>query len=59
MRHPQAPKERPWFWTIIARVPQHPRDRGAYAASHEDATAAFKAAWERNPEVRETYFRAR
>jgi hypothetical protein len=35
------------FWTITARVPQYPHDRG-YAASREAAIADFKAAWERD-----------
>jgi hypothetical protein len=39
-----ASRETPWFWTITARVPQCPYDRG-YAATREEAMAAFKAAW--------------
>jgi hypothetical protein len=35
---------RPWFWTITERALQRPTDLG-YAASCEEAMAAFKQAW--------------
>ena len=44
MLHPQAPKGEPWFWTITARWPNAMHDRG-YAATREEAMAAFKARW--------------
>ena len=41
-----ASRDTPWFWSITARLPQYPHDRG-YAATREQAMADFKAAWER------------
>ena len=45
MRHPQAPEDQPWFWTITAREqPRSVYNRG-YAASREQAMRYFKARW--------------
>ena len=41
---PQAPKDRPYFWTITAVRAQLPTERG-YTATREEAMAAFKSAW--------------
>ena len=43
MRHPQAPEDQPWYWTITAREqPPSVYSRG-YAASREQAMRYFKA----------------
>jgi len=40
-----ASRDTPWFWTITARIPQAPTDRG-YAVTREEAMSAFRAAWD-------------
>jgi hypothetical protein len=42
MRHPQAPKDQPCFWTIVEGIPPSIHNRG-YAGSREQVMAAFKA----------------
>jgi hypothetical protein len=45
VRHPQAPKEAPWFWAIVAQDRKRSlADRG-YAASREQAIAQFRTQW--------------
>ena len=44
-----TPPGRPWFWTITERDLQRPTDLG-YAATCDDALAAFKQAWHSQPD---------
>jgi hypothetical protein len=43
MRHPQAPEEQPWLWTITAREQMPSVYNRGYAASREQAMRYFKA----------------
>jgi hypothetical protein len=43
MRHPQAPKEQPWFWTITAlEQPPSVYNRG-YCETRQQAMSDFRA----------------
>src|SRR5262245_25779202 len=45
MLHPQTPKDRPWFWTIVAReIPPSIHNRG-YSTTREQVMADFKKQW--------------
>ena len=43
-RAANAPKDQPWFWIGTERGARMPTDRG-YAATREDAMAAFRRVW--------------
>ena len=45
MLRPQAPKDQPWFWTIVAREAKPSIYNKGYAVSREQAMAHFKARW--------------
>jgi hypothetical protein len=45
MRHPQAPKDGPWFWTITAREITASIHNSGYSLTREQAMADFKARW--------------
>jgi hypothetical protein len=43
MLHPQAPPERPWFWTITDPYLKPSLDNLGYSETRESAMADFKA----------------
>jgi hypothetical protein len=42
---PQATKDQPWFWTIMAHEIPPSADNRGYAATREQPMADFKARW--------------
>ncbi len=48
VRAGNSPKGQPWFWTVTERAMRLPADRG-YAATREEAMAAFRRAWLARP----------
>ena len=45
MLHPQAPRDRPWFWNITApEISPSVHNRG-YSTTREQAMTDFKARW--------------
>jgi hypothetical protein len=42
-----APRESPWFWTLVYGYHRDRTPTDGYAATREDAMAAFKKSWER------------
>lgn len=43
MRHPQAPKDQPWFWTLVDGI--KPSSTIMDTRRREQAMAAFKVRW--------------
>jgi len=43
--HPQAPEDKPWFWTITDRWQPPSTDNKGYSATREEAMADFKRQW--------------
>ena len=44
LRAANSPKEQPWFWIVTKPAMPVAHDRG-YAATREEAMAAFRRAW--------------